>query len=114
MQAPAVPRERLVPIIVATAMLMENIDASVLATSLPAIAADLGASPIHLKLAVTSYLLALAIFIPASGWLADRFGARTVFRLAMFVFAVGSIGCAESVTSPRWSHLAWSRASEGR
>ena len=97
MQVPAVPRERLVPIIVATAMLMENIDASVLATSLPAIAADLGASPIHLKLAVTSYLLALAIFIPASGWLADRFGARTVFRLAMFVFAVGSVGCAQSV-----------------
>ena len=97
MQVPAVPRERLVPIIVATAMLMENIDASVLATSLPAIAADLGASPIHLKLAVTSYLLALAIFIPASGWLADRFGARTIFRLAMFVFAVGSVGCAQSV-----------------
>nr|WP_245422023.1 DHA2 family efflux MFS transporter permease subunit [Alsobacter soli] len=81
------------PLIVATALFMENLDSTVLATSLPAIARDLGENPIHLKLALTSYLLALAIFIPASGWLADRFGARTVFRLAMGVFAAGSIGC---------------------
>jgi EmrB/QacA subfamily drug resistance transporter len=89
-------RERLVPLIVAVALFMENMDSTVIATSLPAIAADIGASPLELKLAITSYLLALAIFIPASGWVADRFGARTVFRTAIAVFMVGSIGCALS------------------
>jgi EmrB/QacA subfamily drug resistance transporter len=97
---PALPVERLVPLIVATALLMENLDSTVLSTSLPAIAADIGESPIHLKLALTSYLLAIAIFIPASGWVADRFGARTVFRTAMAVFALGSIGCGLSVDLP--------------
>lgn len=87
------PRERLIPLIVAVALFMENMDATVIATSLPAIAADLGESPIALKLALTSYLLSLAVFIPASGWTADRFGARTVFRLAILVFTVGSIAC---------------------
>jgi EmrB/QacA subfamily drug resistance transporter len=89
-------RERLVPLIVAVALFMENMDSTVIATSLPAIAADIGASPLELKLAITSYLLALAIFIPASGWVADRLGARTVFRIAIAVFMVGSIGCALS------------------
>jgi EmrB/QacA subfamily drug resistance transporter len=89
-------RERLVPLIVAVALFMENMDSTVIATSLPAIAADIGASPLELKLAITSYLLALAIFIPASGWVADRFGARTVFRTAIGVFMIGSIGCALS------------------
>ena len=84
---------RTVPLIVATALLMENLDSSVLSTSLPPIALDLGASPIHLKLALTSYLLALAIFIPASGWMADHFGARKVFRWAIVVFTAGSIAC---------------------
>ncbi len=97
---PALPAERLVPLIVATALFMENLDSTVLSTSLPAIASNLGESPIHLKLALTSYLLAIAIFIPASGWVADRFGARTVFRLAMAVFALGSIGCGLSFDLP--------------
>src|SRR5258708_15830515 len=87
-------RERLVPLIVAVALFMENMDSTVIATSLPAIAADIGANPLALKLAITSYLLALAIFIPGSGWTADRFGARTIFRAAIAVFMVGSIGCA--------------------
>ena len=89
-------RERLVPLIVAVALFMENMDSTVIATSLPAIATDIGTDPLALKLAVTSYLLALAIFIPGSGWTADRFGARTVFRLAIAVFIIGSIGCALS------------------
>src|SRR5690349_20113824 len=87
---------RLVPLIVACALFMENMDATIIATSLPAIAADIGANPLALKLAITSYLLSLAIFIPASGWTADRFGARTVFRAAIAVFVIGSIGCAMS------------------
>jgi len=89
-------RERLVPLIVAVALFMENMDSTVIATSLPAIARDIGTNALALKLAVTTYLLALAIFIPASGWTADRFGARTIFRTAIAVFMVGSIGCALS------------------
>jgi EmrB/QacA subfamily drug resistance transporter len=87
-------KQRLIPLIVATALFMENMDSTVIATSLPAIAADIGTSPLTLKLAITSYLLSLAVFIPASGWTADRFGARMVFALAVAVFMVGSIGCA--------------------
>src|ERR1700757_2615281 len=90
------PRERLIPLIVAVALFMENMDSTVIATSLPAIARDIGTNPLALKLAVTTYLLALAVFIPASGWTADRFGARTIFRAAIAVFMVGSIGCALS------------------
>src|SRR4030081_3108804 len=87
---------RIVPLIVAVALFMENMDSTVIATSLPAIAADIGTSPLTLKLAVTSYLLSLAVFMPMSGWTADRFGARTVFRAAIAVFVLGSIGCAVS------------------
>ncbi|WP_405049771.1 MFS transporter [Rhizobium sp. 1399] len=82
--------------ILAVALFMEQMDSTVIATSLPAIAADIGTSPIALKLAVTSYLVALAIFIPISGWMSDRFGARNIFRLAIFVFMVGSVACAFS------------------
>src|SRR3982074_895268 len=89
-------KERLIPLIVATALFMENMDSTVIATSLPAIAADIGTSPLTLKLAITSYLLSLAVFIPASGWTADRFGARMVFSMAVAVFMIGSIGCALS------------------
>jgi EmrB/QacA subfamily drug resistance transporter len=88
--------DRIVPLIIAVALFMENMDSTVIATSLPAIATDIGTSPLALKLAVTSYLVSLAVFIPASGWTADRFGARTVFRAAIGVFILGSIGCAIS------------------
>src|ERR1700742_1371322 len=93
-------KQRVIPLIVATALFMENMDSTVIATSLPAIAADIGTSPLTLKLAITSYLLSLAVFIPASGWTADRFGARLVFASAVGVFMLGSIGCAlsQSVT----------------
>src|SRR6476469_157334 len=90
------PRDRIVPLIIAVALFMENMDSTVIATSLPAIATDIGTNPLALKLAVTSYLLSLAVFIPASGWTADRFGARAVFRAAIGVFVIGSIGCALS------------------
>jgi EmrB/QacA subfamily drug resistance transporter len=75
---------------------MENMDSTVIATSLAAIASDIGTDPISLKLALTAYLVALAIFIPISSWMADRFGARRVFRVAMLVFMVGSLCCAMS------------------
>ena len=92
--------ERLVPLIVACALFMEQLDSTVIATSLPAIAIDLHEDPISLKLALTSYLLSLAVFIPASGWFADRFGARTVFRAAIVVFTIGSLLCGMATSLP--------------
>ena len=86
-------RPQTTALIVAAALFMENIDSTVIATSLPAIAADLGTDPIKLKLALTSYLISLAVFIPVSGWMADRYGARNVFRAAIAVFMVGSLAC---------------------
>src|ERR1700693_5424957 len=88
-----IPLRILVPLIVACALFMENLDATVLSTALPAIAHDLHQSPIQLKLALTSYLLTLAVFIPASGWVADRFGTRVIFRIAILIFAMGSLLC---------------------
>ncbi|MEM7462931.1 MAG: DHA2 family efflux MFS transporter permease subunit [Pseudomonadota bacterium] len=85
---------RIVPLILAVALFMEQMDSTVIATSLPAIAADLGTNPISLKLALTTYLVALAIFIPASGWMADRFGPRRVFMIAIGIFMIGSLMCA--------------------
>jgi EmrB/QacA subfamily drug resistance transporter len=101
---------RLVPFIVAVSLFMDNMDSTVIATSLPAIAADIGTSPLTLKLAVTSYLLSLAVFIPMSGWTADRFGARTVFSAAIAVFVIGSIGCA--LSSALW-HFVLARIVQG-
>ncbi|MCX5479781.1 DHA2 family efflux MFS transporter permease subunit [Kaistia geumhonensis] len=93
MPARLLPDRILLPLIVACALFMENLDSTVLATALPTIARDFGISPINLKLALTSYLLTIAVFIPASGWVADRFGARTVFRVAIVLFTLGSICC---------------------
>ncbi|MEP7313834.1 MAG: MFS transporter, partial [Pseudomonadota bacterium] len=86
------------PLIVASALFMENLDSSILATALPAIARSLQENPLHLSLAISSYLLSLAIFIPVSGWVADRYGARQVFRAAIVVFTLGSILCGLSQT----------------
>ncbi|WP_242220838.1 DHA2 family efflux MFS transporter permease subunit [Shinella zoogloeoides] len=87
---------RIVPLILAVALFMEQMDSTVISTSLPAIAADLGVGPITLKLALTAYMVSLATFIPLSGWMADRFGAKRIFRLAILVFVAGSILCAIS------------------
>ena len=100
-QSPARPFI-LTPLIIACALFMENLDGTVISTSLPAIALDLGEDPIALKLALTSYLLALAVFIPASGWAADRFGARVIFRAAIVVFTLGSILCGLSSSLPQF------------
>ncbi len=87
------PSHFTLPLIIACALFMENLDGTIIATSLPVIARDLGENPIALKLALTSYLVSLAVFIPISGWMADRHGSRTVFRAAIAVFVVGSIAC---------------------
>ena len=85
---------RVVPLTVAAAFFMHDMDGTVIATALPTIAADLGEDPVSLKLAFTSYLLSLAVFIPLSSWIGERFGARNVFRIAIAVFTLASIGCA--------------------
>jgi EmrB/QacA subfamily drug resistance transporter len=87
---------RLLPLIVACALFIENMDSTVISTSLPAIAHDLGTDPVEVKLALTTYLLSLAVFIPVSGWVADRFGARRTFASAIGVFLLGSLACAAS------------------
>ncbi len=84
---------RILPLVIAAALFMEQMDSTIIATSLPDIAADLGVSPIALKLAFTTYLLGLTVFLPVSGWAADRFGAKTVFRTAIVVFTAGSVAC---------------------
>ncbi|ARM11514.1 MULTISPECIES: MFS transporter [Rhizobium] len=96
----AAPNFRVIAMIVASAMLMENIDATVLATALPTMARDFAVSAPAMSIALTSYLLSLAIFIPASGRMADSFGSRTVFRAAISVFVIGSILCALAPTLP--------------
>ncbi|WP_296097667.1 MFS transporter [uncultured Agrobacterium sp.] len=87
---------RIIPLILAVALFMEQMDSTVIATSLPAIAKDLNVGPITLKLALTAYMVSLAIFIPISGWMADKFGAKKIFRFAIAIFVVGSICCAVS------------------
>ncbi|WP_170845104.1 MFS transporter [Chitinasiproducens palmae] len=92
MPAPA----RLVPLLVAAALFMENLDGTVISTALPAIASTFGVPSSTAGLGMSAYLLTLAVFIPASGWAADRFGTRDVFVAAIAVFTVASLGCALS------------------
>ena len=72
---------------------MQNLDGTVVATALPVMARAFGSDPLHMNVALTSYLLSLAVFIPVSGWMADRYGAKTVFASAIAVFTVGSVLC---------------------
>jgi EmrB/QacA subfamily drug resistance transporter len=83
----------IIALIVASAYFMENLDATVIATALPHMAATFGVTPVNLSIGMTAYLLALAVFIPISGWVADRFGQRSVFASAIVVFTGASILC---------------------
>ncbi len=84
---------RITAVIVACALFMQNLDSTIIATALPTMARSFGYDPVRMNVALTSYLLSLTVFIPASGWIADRFGTRTVFRAAIVVFSFGSILC---------------------
>ena len=85
------PRLRLIiPAVVAVAFLMEQLDSTIITTAIPDIALSLGTTALRMNLAVTTYVLTLAVFIPISGWFADRFGARRIFLTALIVFTVGS------------------------
>src|SRR6266436_9141946 len=82
-----------VSILVATAFFMENLDGTVIATALPQMGKSFHVSPVDLNIGMTAYLLMLAVFIPISGWVADKVGARTVFVSAIVVFTLSSILC---------------------
>lgn len=92
--------KRLLPWLVAVAFFMESLDITILNTAVPTIAASMGVPPLSLKAALTSYTLSLAIFIPVSGWVADRFGTRRVFSSAIGIFMLGSLGCGLSTNLP--------------
>lgn len=81
------------PWLVATALFMEQLDATVVNTAIPSIAASLGVTPLSLKSVVTSYILGLAVGIPVSGWMADRYGTRRVFLIAIGIFTLASVLC---------------------
>lgn len=86
-------RPMTVPLIVGCALLMQMLDATVITTALPAMADDLGESPVRMNIAMTAYLLSAAVFVPICGWAADRFGARRVFVLAIMLFTLSSVWC---------------------
>ena len=95
---PSIKRQRLIAVIVACALFMQNLDSTVIATALPTMARAFHADPVHMNVALTAYLFAVALFVPASGWMADRFGTRTVFRAAILVFTIGSVLCGQADT----------------
>ena len=89
---------RMIPFIVGCALFMQMLDATVVATAIPAMALALNTTPVSMNVAITSYLLALAVFVPVSGWAGERFGARRVFITAIVLFSVASMACALSQT----------------
>jgi EmrB/QacA subfamily drug resistance transporter len=91
---------QLVPLIVACALFMENLDGTIITTALPAISRSLNEDPLRLSLAITAYLLSLAVFIPLSGWAADRYGARRIFSNAILLFTLGSALCGFARSMP--------------
>lgn len=91
--------KKYLPWLVATALFMEQLDATVVNTAIPSIAASLGVTPLSLKSVVTSYILGLAVGIPVSGWMADRFGTRRVFLTAIGIFTSSSVLCGLSVNA---------------
>ncbi|HSF54379.1 MAG TPA: MFS transporter, partial [Algoriphagus sp.] len=88
--------KRILPVILATAIFMQMLDSTILNTSLPAIASDLQESPLHMQNAIISYVLTVALLMPISGFLADKFGTKKIFILALALFALGSLFCSLS------------------
>lgn len=91
---------RILPWLVATAFFIETLDATILNTAIPTLAVNLGVEPLSLRGVLTSYALSLAVFIPISGWVADRIGTRRTFTLAILLFALGSLSCGLSLNLP--------------
>jgi EmrB/QacA subfamily drug resistance transporter len=95
--APSEASKRLLPWLVAVAFFMESLDTTILNTAVPAVSAALNVTPLAMKAVLASYTLSLAVFIPISGWMADRFGTRRVFASAIGLFSVGSLLCGLAV-----------------
>ena len=106
----AAPTGVVIPLIVGCALFMQMLDTTIIATALPAMAQSMGQEPTRLNLAITAYVLSLAVFIPVSGWVADRFGARTVFAVAIGVFTASSLLCGAAHSL---SFLVFARALQG-
>jgi EmrB/QacA subfamily drug resistance transporter len=106
----AVTRGWLVPAIIGSALLMQTLNATVITNALPAMAHAFGVEPLRLNIAITVYLLSSAIFLPLSGWLADRFGARRVFMTSIVLYAAGSVAC--GFTTDLWQ-LVLARFAQG-
>lgn len=102
--------KKVLPLILATAIFMQMLDSTILNTSLPSIARDLNESPLNMQNAIISYVLTLAVFMPASGFLADRFGTRKTFIMSIILFSLGSLFCA---ASQNLTHLVISRVIQG-
>lgn len=92
--------KRYLPWVVATALFMEQLDSTIINTAVPAMAASFNVAPLSLKAVVASYILSLAVCIPVSGWMADRFGTRRVFGTAVIVFTLSSLLCGLSLNVP--------------
>jgi EmrB/QacA subfamily drug resistance transporter len=97
---PAAPFPRGMALLVAGAFFMEILDATIITPAIPRIAESFGVAAVDINVAISAYLVTVAVLIPASGWLADRFGIRRVFLVAIAVFTLASIGCALSVSLP--------------
>ncbi|MDA3615924.1 MFS transporter [Polluticaenibacter yanchengensis] len=102
--------KRFLPLILATAIFMQMLDSTILNTSLPAIARDFNESPLNMQNAIISYVLTLALFMPVSGFFADKFGTKNVFITSLFLFSIGSLFCA---LSQNLTHLVISRVLQG-
>jgi EmrB/QacA subfamily drug resistance transporter len=102
--------KKVLPIILATSIFMQMLDSTILNTSITAIAKDLHESPLEMQNAIISYVLTLALFMPVSGFLSDKFGTRKVFIFALFLFSIGSLFCA---LSQSLNHLIFSRVIQG-
>ncbi|MDQ0478016.1 MFS transporter [Chryseobacterium sp. MDT2-18] len=102
--------KKFLPLILATAIFMQMLDSTILNTSLPSIAKDLHESPLNMQNAIISYVLTLALFMPVSGFLADKFGTRKVFITSLIIFSLGSLLCA---LSQNLNHLVLSRVIQG-
>jgi MFS family permease len=96
-------RATALPLLVAGAFFMENLDGTVIVTAMPQMAAAFGVRPVDMNIGISAYILTLTVFIPASGWIANRFGARNIFAAAVLIFTLASVLCAASVNLPTFT-----------
>src|ERR1700704_6573197 len=92
--------KRYLPWVIAIALFMEQLDSTIVNTAVPSMAASLQVTPLSLKAVVSSYIMSLAVCIPVSGWMADRFGTRRVFSIAVTIFTFSSVLCGLAISAP--------------